>query len=137
MPNTLTLSSDQQALLLIDDHGLTRFALSKENGILIGLLAEQLAVEYAATDSAAVWQQADTTELHWTCTFNARRNQLVLIGLPNADDSSAARSVGQDDVHGSKGLLLPAATIIPFDLNQQAVILRITKGVMQWHTLKR
>jgi len=110
MLNSIALSSDQQFLFLIDNGDAIAFPLDEENGVLIGLLGEQLTASSApdATPSQAVQLPftLNTTEAQWQLMFTPETNVLHIIGKIKVEEPGGekARNIGSTDVDPGRNI---------------------------------
>ena len=97
MVNSITLSTDQDILYLIDDGRCIEFPLKSKNGILVGTIRGQITVATAkaaptteeGSDAPRKIRVATGDNMHWTTFYNEDSEVFGLIGLAEIDISLA------------------------------------------------
>ena len=97
MVNSLTLSSDQDTLILIDDGRCIEFPLSAKHGIVVGTLRGQITVATAKASRGTVStgggdaprriRVATGKDVQWTTFYNEANEVFGLIGMSEIDVS--------------------------------------------------
>lgn len=97
MVNSITLSTDQDILYLVDDGRCIEFPLKSKNGILVGTIRGQITVATAkatptteeGSDAPRKIRVATGENMHWTTFYNEDNEVFGLIGLAEIDISIA------------------------------------------------
>ncbi len=109
MLNSISLSSDQTSVFLIDNGEAIEFPLEEDNGVLIGHMGGQLTTASApdATPANAVSLPfaLDTEADQWQITFNPDRSLLHIIGQPKqTPETEGDRTIGATDVDPGRSI---------------------------------
>ncbi len=153
MLNSITLSSDQETVFLIDNGEAIAFPLDEDNGVLIGLMGGQLSV-VSAPDNTSSKAKAlpfplNTEEDQWQLMFIPERPLLHIIGKPKkmreaegdrsigSTDVDPGRSIGSTDVDPGRAIADEARKNIVVDLNTQVVHLVKEGGLIKVSLLEK
>lgn len=117
MLNSVVLSSDQDLIFLIDDGDAVAYSLDEGNGVVIGLLGDQLTAATAHNGGTAQLPfTMNTATTQWQLMFIAETKTLYIFGVPKTEteeentltigstDIDPGRSIGSTDIDPGRSI---------------------------------
>ncbi len=104
MLNSICLSSDQSLLFLIDNGDALAFPLDENNGVIIGILGDQLSASSAPDSSGLDLERLpftlDTAKFQWQIMFIPKSNLLYITGIPKEgiQEIEESENIGSTDI---------------------------------------
>jgi hypothetical protein len=106
MLNSIALSSDQDFIFLIDDGDAVAYSLEDGDGVVIGLLGDQLTAATAHSGSATQLPFAmNTATTQWQLMFIPDSKTLYIFGVPKSGlEEEDPRSIGSTDIDPGRSI---------------------------------
>jgi hypothetical protein len=106
MLNSIALSTDQKILFLIDDGDAVAYSLEEGDGVVLGLLGDQLTAATAHDDSATELPMSlNTATTQWQIMYIPSAKALYIIGVPkDGFNTEESRSIGSTDIDPGRSI---------------------------------
>jgi hypothetical protein len=106
MLNSIALSSDQDFIFLIDDGDAVAYSLEDGDGVVIGLLGDQLTAATAHNGSATQLPfTMDTATMQWQLMYIPESKTLYIFGVPKGGfEEGDPRSIGSTDIDPGRSI---------------------------------
>ena len=106
MLNSIALSTDQKILFLIDDGDAVAYSLEEGDGVVLGLLGDQLTAATAHDNSSAELPMSlNTATTQWQIMYVPAAKALYIIGVPkDGFTTEDSRSIGSTDIDPGRSI---------------------------------